>query len=362
MHYSTTLGYEKGEDGEPKIVPEEAETIRMIYSMFLDGSSYRDIAKSLAEQGRKKASGKTDWTHANVMSILKNEKYAGDALLQKTYVTDCISKKTKKNTGELPMYYVSDHHVAIIDRDTFNKAQIEITRRNSLKKASGKETNNNGQYSAKYALTERMYCAECGAAYRRTTWTAKGYKEIVWRCVSRLDNGKKYCKDSITVPEEALQEAIVRALNRFSAEDESTYLSLMKATIADAIGLNGGWDEIDLLERRVDALNKRMLDMVNASIQNGEDIDSHEEEFKELSQQIAELKERIRAIQESQSNDNYEERLAIIQQTIDRRTANPQVYDDSIVRQMIECIRVYHDGRLEIVFGGGIEMEEHLAL
>ena len=215
MHYSTTLGYERGEDGEPKIVPEEAETIRMIYSMFLDGSSYRDIAKSLAEQGRKKASGKTDWTHANVMSILKNEKYAGDAFLQKTYVTDCISKKTKKNTGELPMYYVSDHHAAIIDRDTFNKVQVEISRRNCLKKASGKETNNNGQYSAKYALTERMYCAECGAAYRRTTWTAKGYKEIVWRCVNRLESGKKKCQHSPTLHEESLHRAILEAINGF---------------------------------------------------------------------------------------------------------------------------------------------------
>ena len=211
------FGYEKDENGDPRIVPEQAETVRLIFSMFLDGASYRNIADKLIEQNIPNARGAVKWSISTISSILQNEKYAGDALLQKTYTVDCISKKTKKNTGELPMYYVSDHHVAIIDRDTFNKAQIEITRRNSLKKASGKETNNNGQYSAKYALTERMYCAECGAAYRRTTWTAKGYKEIVWRCVSRLESGKKKCQHSPTLHEESIHRAIVDAINDFCA-------------------------------------------------------------------------------------------------------------------------------------------------
>ena len=360
--YKRLLGYRKGEDGNPEIVPEEAKIVTRIFDMFLSGMPVKEISKVLQSEQIQVPGKDLTFSKSMILNLLRNEKYCGDVILQKTVTIDCISKTRKKNEGEAPMYIVENNHPAIISREVFNRTQVELSRRNAIKPSSQKTAiTASGKYS-KYALTDTLICGECGSRYKRVTWTSCGRKRIVWRCQSRLDYGKKYCKDSITVPEEALQEAIVRALNRFSAEDESTYLSLMKATIADAIGLNGGSDEIDLLERRVDALNKRMLDMVNASIQNGEDIDSHEEEFKELSQQIAELKERIRAIQESQSNDNYEERLAIIQQTIDRRTANPQVYDDSIVRQMIECIRVYHDGRLEIVFGGGIEMEEHLAL
>jgi uncharacterized coiled-coil DUF342 family protein len=153
----------------------------------------------------------------------------------------------------------------------------------------------------------------------------------------------------------------VKALNKFNAEDESTYLMLMKSTIGDAIGLNGGSDEIDLLERRIDALNKRMLDLVSESIQEGNDAESYEEEFKSISTQIEQLNGRINAIRESESEDGeLQARLEEIQDTIASRKKNKDVYDDSIVRQMVECIKVYKDGRIQIILGGGYEIEEYL--
>ena len=121
------------------------------------------------------------------------------------------------------------------------------------------------------------------------TWNIRGKKKIVWRCVSRLDYGKKYCKDSLTAEETALHGAVARALNRFHAEDESTYLTLMKTTIGEAIGINGGSEEIDLLTRRIDALNKRMLELVNETVAAGKDVESSEDEFKEISDQIEQL-------------------------------------------------------------------------
>lgn len=217
-----------------------------------------------------------------------------------------------------------------------------------------------GKYS-KYALTEVLKCAECGSRYRRCTWTSHGHRRIVWRCINRLDYGKKYCPDSITVSETALQEAIVRALNHFNAENKATYLSLMKATIGEAIGLNGGSEEIDLLNRRIDSLNKKMMSMVNEAIQNGVDLESNEDEFKEISEGIEQLKRRITAIQESQNEDSsVADRLAHIQEIIDQREEAKDQYDDSIVRQMIECIKVHKDGKLTIIFGGGYEVEEYI--
>ena len=193
------------------------------------------------------------------------------------------------------------------------------------------------------------------------TWNIRGKKKIVWRCVSRLDYGKKYCKDSVTVEEAALHGAVVRALNRFHAEDESTYLTLMKATIGDAIGINGGSEEIDLLTRRIDTLNKRMLDLVNETVAAGKDVESSEDEFKGISDQIDQLNRRIAAIQESIHKDGSRQaRLEEIQSIIAERNANETQYDDSIVRQMIECIKVHSDGRLTIIFGGGYEIEETL--
>ena len=158
-----------------------------------------------------------------------------------------------------------------------------------------------------------------------------------------------------------MHKAIVRALQRFNQTDEATYLTMMKATIGDAIGINGGSDEIDLLERRIEAQNKRMLSLVSESVNNGEDMESREQEFKEIADNIERLKRRIEAIRNSQTDtETAEARMQHIQKIMNERLATMDQYDDSIVRQMVECIRVYHDGKLEIVFGGGYEIEEHL--
>ena len=184
------------------------------------------------------------------------------------------------------MYLVENSHPAIISRAIFHRTQEELARRKALRPKSDKTSiTQSGKYS-KYALSEVLLCAECGSRYKRVTWNIRGKKKIVWRCVSRLDYGKKYCKDSVTVEEAALHGAGVRALNRFHAEDESTYLTLMKATIGEAIGINGGSEEIDLLTRRIDALNKRMLDLVNETVAAGKDVDSSEDEFKDFYRKV----------------------------------------------------------------------------
>lgn len=359
--YKRLLGYKRGEDGTPEIVPEEAVIVDRIFNMFLSGQPVNLIAQTLRNEHIQVPGKKLTFSKAMIMSILKNEKYCGDCILQKTVTVDCISKTRKVNEGEAPMWMVENNHPAIISRETFNRTQEEISRRNVTSPKSQKNCiTATGKYS-KYALTEVLKCAECGTRYRRCTWTSHGQRRIVWRCISRLDYGKKYCPDSITVLESALQAAIVRALNRFNAENESTYLTLMKATIGDAIGINGGSDEIDLLNRRIDALNKKMMSMVNEAIQNGMDIESNEDEFKEISEGIEQLKRRITAIQESQIEDgSLADRLEQIQNIIDRREENKEQYDDSIVRQMIECIKVHKDGKLTIIFGGGYEIEETL--
>ncbi len=361
FQYKNFLGYRKGADSQPEIVPEEAAIVERIYEMFLAGQPVKVIAQTLQAEKIEIPGKNLSFSKNMIMNILRNEKYCGDCILQKTVTVDCISKTRKANQGEAPMYIVENNHPAIISREVFNRAQEELSRRNSLRLQSDKTAiTANGRYS-KYALTEVLHCAECGSRYKRVTWSIHGKKKIVWRCVSRLDYGKKYCKKSITVEEATLHGAIVRALNRFHVEDESTYLTLMKATIGEAIGINGGSEEIDLLTRRIDALNKRMLDLVNETVAAGKDVESSEDEFKGISDQIEQLDRRIVAIQESIHKDGSRQaRLEEIQSIIAKRSANETQYDDSIVRQMIECIKVHSDGRLTIIFGGGYEIKEVL--
>lgn len=140
-----------------------------------------------------------------------------------------------------------------------------------------------------------------------------------------------------------------------------TYLTLMKATIGEAIGINGGSDEIDLLQRKIDALNKRMISLATESVQKNTSFEENEAEYKDISEQIAQLGSRINAITESLARDNSrKDRLQRIQEIIAQRRIDSDTYDDAIVRQMIECIEVFKDGTLLIHFGGGYEIEEHI--
>lgn len=358
--YGKILGYRKGDNGEPEIDEEEAVIVEKIFDFYLSGMTLRGVAEAInaefpviPKKGRMSSS--------SILSILSNEKYCGDAILQKTITVDCISKTRRKNTGEAPMYYVQNNYPAIISREKFNKVQEELIRRKNKTPQSAKTAiTSTGKYS-KYALTEVLVCGECGSRFRRCTWARNGKRKIVWRCTNRLDFGPKYCKSSPTVDEDKLKNAVVRAINKFNENDSTTYLMLMKATIADAIGLAGNSEEIDILERKIDALNKVMMDIINKSVAEGSSVEDHEDEFKDIHDQIEMLEHRIDALREAtNTNEEREEKEKLLQKTIEDRAAHSQEYDDTIVRQMIECIKIYHDGRIEVIFGGGISIVEEL--
>lgn len=361
MQYKSMLGYRKGADGEPEIVPEEAKIVTRIFDMFLSGQTVRAISEQLRSEKIHIPGKNFSFSHVMVYNILRNEKYCGDSILQKTITVDCISKTRRDNMGEAPMYYVQNSHPAIISRETYHMTQAEIARRKTLAPASEKKAVTvAGKYS-KYALSEVLVCGECGSRYRRVTWTSGG-KRVVWRCSNRLENGKKYCKMSLTVKEESLHAAIVRAINKFNSQDHAAYLALMKATIGEALGIQAETAEIDELKRRIDALNQKMVSIIQKAARDGEDIEEHESEFKKMAESIALFKQRISVLEQAKSTDaEMSERMAKIQEIIDERQAHQDVYDDSIVRQMIECIKVFSNGNIEVYFGGGNCIHETIA-
>ena len=361
MQYKSMLGYRKGADGEPEIVPEEAKIVTRIFDMFLSGQTVRAISEQLRSEKIHIPGKNFSFSHVMVYNILRNEKYCGDSILQKTITVDCISKTRRDNMGEAPMYYVQNSHPAIISRETYHMTQAEIARRKTLAPASEKKAVTvAGKYS-KYALSEVLVCGECGSRYRRVTWTSGG-KRVVWRCSNRLENGKKCCKMSLTVKEESLHAAIVRAINKFNSQDHAAYLALMKATIGEALGIQAETAEIDELKRRIDALNQKMVSIIQKAARDGEDIEEHESEFKEMAESIALFKQRISVLEQAKSTDaEMSERMVKIQEIIDERQAHQDVYDDSIVRQMIECIKVFSNGNIEVYFGGGNCIHETIA-
>lgn len=170
VNHNKFMGYTKNENGELVIVPEEAEIVKLVFRLYLEGYSTAKIGSYLEEHQIKTATGQEKWYDSVIMKMLKNEKYMGDALLQKTYTVDFMTKKKVMNNGIVPQYYVENDHEAIIPKELFYRVQEEIMRRSSMCKAAvTRKKNQKSKYSSCYALTGILLCGKCGQEYRRVT-------------------------------------------------------------------------------------------------------------------------------------------------------------------------------------------------
>lgn len=358
--YKNFLGYRKGADGNPEIDEEQAETVKIIYDRFLAGDSLKQIAVKLQNEKRLSPSGRNEWSTATIRSILSNEKYKGDAIINKTFTVDCLTKEIRKNNGERPKYYVENNHPAIIDAETFGRVQEELARRIGKKKVKeiGTKTEQ-GKYSSKYALTELLICGECHTPYRRCTWTAHGEKRIVWRCVKRLDYGKKYCHSSPTLDETRIQAAIVNVIQKFAQQDPQL-LKPLKSHIER--GINDAVREDDSLDiqLRLAAVEKEINELFNTiSVDTIESFD--EEKAEELLAEKNKLQaESDRLAELNRKDKNKQSRIAEIMELLDGIKNRTMEYDDRLVRQIIEAIIVESKEKIKVIFIGGYEIEQVL--
>lgn len=202
LSYAQFLGYEKGEDGLPKIVESEAQIVRLIFSLFMEGKTPSAIAKHLVDHGIPSTAGKKKWQVATLTSILTNEKYKGDALLQKSFTVDLLTKTKKNNEGEVPQYYVQNSHPAIIEPDEFDAVQAEIRRC----KEFGRPCGCNSPFSAK------IVCDDCGGFYGSKGWGSNTkYRRIIWRCNEKYKGEKKCTTPHIT--EDDVKQRFLIAFN-----------------------------------------------------------------------------------------------------------------------------------------------------
>ena len=210
INHNRFFGYTKDEKKRLVIVPEEAVLVKRIYREYLEGASLLQIARGLEADGILTAANKPKWRPETLKKILQNEKYIGDALLQKTYTVDFLSKKRVVNNGIVTQYYVENSHEPIIPREIFMMVQEEMVRRVNLR---GNKSGKKRAYSSKYALSSIVYCGECGEIYRRVHWNNRCCRSIVWRCVTRLEEKGSDCS-SQTVNEETLKDAVVKEINK----------------------------------------------------------------------------------------------------------------------------------------------------
>ena len=340
INHNRFLGYTKDENGNLIIDPEQAEVVKRIYREYLEGRSMDKIAAGLEADGILTGAGKTKWWTSTINKILRNEKYIGDALLQKTYTTDFLTKTRVKNNGTMPQYYVEGDHEAIIPKDIFMKVQEELVRRRLV------HTSQNGtrrSFSGNHCFSQMVYCAECGEIFRRIHWNNHGCRSIVWRCESRLTNTGVSCK-ARTVNEELLKKIVMSAINDMILS-KSNYLEILQNNIIKVIRESEGSDR-DAIDERLEELQKELLKKAH----NKDDYNKVAEEIFRL----RDLKEK--SVADSALRNDKLNRITELCDFLKGQSGNITEFDETLVRRLIEKITVHTD-HFTVTFKSGVSVD-----
>lgn len=355
VNHKKFLGYTKDKNGDLVILPEEAELVRRIFRLFLEGSSSYAIKRILEEDGILTATGNTEW-HATVIDkMLSNEKYMGDALMQKTYTVDFLTKKKVMNKGIVPQYYIEDNHEAIIPKELFNRVQEEKARRAAIYRSAGKkDTPVKGKYSSKYVFSDIMICAECGQPYRRQIWKKYGVSKAVWRCDNRLKHGSKRCKHSPTLKEESLHEAIMASINSV-VEDQGKFVQAFRENVIRIIGNYSTQTEPTEYDEPILRLQQNMMSLIEDSTKSENAVDVFDQQYQIIVNEIKEMKKKkARVLKERNLAERYEQRKQDMDSYMKKVNYLKQEFDDDLVRRLLQSIKVINERKIEIQFKSGI--------
>ena len=345
LAYKNFLGYERGEDGRPAIVEKEAAVVRLIYRLFLEGKTQGGICRYLEDLGLRSPSGKEKWSKTTITSILTNEKYKGDALLQKTFTVDFLQKKVKVNEGEVPQYYVENSHPAIVEPDEWALVQMEFTRR----KAMG------NTYSGKSVLSAKLVCEDCGSFYGSKVWhSTDKYRRTIWRCNSKFDN-EQQCTTP-TVDEETVRRAFITAYNQLM-RDRSRIVAdceLMRRALVDLAELDA---EIERQQEETQVVAELVKAAVQENASTAQSQDAYLQKYEALTKRYetaaAEL-ERLKGIRTEL--ERQDQAMALFIRTLKKQPEVLDAWSDTIWTVMVEKVLVHKHGGLTFQFYNGSEI------
>ena len=353
-------GYKKDADGKFCIVPEQAEVVREIYERYKDGASLRNLKDWLEGNQIKTVLGTADWSISVIKGILTNEKYCGDVLLQKTFCTDVISKKIVKNVGQMAQYYMPDHHEAIVSREQYNAVKAEMARRSALRSPSKEAVTGRSCYTSKYALSDRLFCGECGTLYRRKTRNVKGNIYHEWRCISRLEYGKKYCHESPTLREIPLQSAILAAINSAMSDKVALVDRIKNVVSLELLPVQGQTMSLADIERRLTQLDEQFQQLLAEAI-DADDKEACNAQFTEiLTEQTALKKQKETILQSSTDADHVCTRMKQAEQAIENTAQTITEWNENAVRQIVERVTVLSADEVLVRIKGGAEIKQRL--
>lgn len=346
LPYSSFLGYKKGEDGLPKIVPEEAEIIRFIYRSFLEGMTTYSIAKALMYRGVLSPSGKEKWYASTVESILTNEKYKGSALLQKSFTTDFLTKKKKINEGEVPQYYIDESHEAIIDPQDFEQVQLEMKRRKKLGK----------QYSGNSLFAAKLVCADCGCFFGSKVWhSTSKYRRVIWQCNNKF-KGQQLCSTP-HLYEDKIKQRFINAFSMFFQEKDLILetVQMLIESISDTSALNTKIEKTIQEMSNTSALNQMHIQNNIVTARNKEEFDRRHDELVQQYESQKTIYEKL--MQKKSNQQNKVKQLQQLVLHLEKADTPIDTFDENLWRTMIEKVTIFHDNRMFFQFLDGTEIE-----
>lgn len=345
MPFSSFLGYKRGADGQPEIVPEEAEIVKRIYKMFMAGQTVNAIAKQLTKDGVPTPRGKEVWQSSTVESILTNEKYKGDAILQKKFTVDFLNKKMKVNEGEVPQYYVTDSHPAIIDKTEWGLVQEEMAAR----KARGNHHNSLSPFSSK------IVCGDCGSYYGSKVWhSTDKYRRVIWQCNAKFKGDRKCTTLHLT--EEVIKERFLQALSKLT-EDRDALLEDCRV-MADALSDTTAIDrELAELSDELDTVTMLTEKLIAENATTAMNQDEYNEKYDGYSERYSKAQSRIDYLNGRKITLAFEVDMIECFATEIRLLPDlPVEFNDRLWNRLIEKVTVYADDTLVFKFKNGSEV------
>ena len=338
------LGYERGEDGNLVVNKEQAVTVRLIYKLFLEGYSPYKVAKILTEKGIPTPTGKEKWGHGCVRSILTNEKYKGDALLQKCFTTDFLTKKRKKNEGEIPQYYVTGNHEAIIDPTVFELVQAELLKRDMQ----------SVRHSGVSIYSSKIKCGECGSWYGSKVWHSNDkYRRIVYFCNHKYD-GKK-C-ETPALSEEEIQQAFIKAVNAYLSEKDKL-LGNAECILEVVSNTSALVARLDVLATEINTITEQTQNIISKNATRVMDQKAYQDRYNSLASEYDAKKEEYDSIElEISSKKTREVQVRHFVETI-RETGNSITeFDTGLWCGLVDYMTVYSRDNIKVKFKDGTEI------
>ena len=345
MPYRHFLGYRKGADGLPEIVPEEAELVRRIYKLFMQGKTAHAIGKILTSEGIPTPAGKAKWQSSTIESILQNEKYRGDARLQKKFTVDFLQKKMKVNEGEVPQYYVESSHPAIIDPEEWDLVQAEFSRRKAL----------GSRYSAASVFSSMIFCGDCGSVYGSKVWhSTDKYRRIIWQCNNKFKGEHKCTTPHLT--DATIKAKFLEAFNQLLADREALIADCrsMQTVLTDCSDIDR---EIKGLQQELDIVEELIRRCVDDNSSTAIDQDEYNARYNSLIERYDKAQERINTLKRKRAErrvkadaiGNMMFRLRELDQPL-------EYFDERLWLEVIDSVLVHPDGLLTFKLYDGTEV------